>query len=209
MLPGDGRMSVPAAPLLHPFDGPPEAVTCRRQLHHPVAPAGLRPEVGEPEQVERSRRVRRRPAAARLAELLNLPSISAEKTRLSDTEVHIGELINKQVQGFRRAIIYDDEIATGGSVIRLSEHLIASQVEEIYLVCTHGLFFGNALERLHAIPQIKKIITTDTVPIPPEKQSPDLVILSVAPLIAEAIHHNYCRHSIGTLFDYGEAIDDE
>lgn len=148
-------------------------------------------------------------SAARLAELLNLPSISAEKTRLSDTEVHIGELISKQVQGFRRAIIYDDEIATGGSVIRLSEHLIASQVEEIYLVCTHGLFFGNALERLHAIPQIKKIITTDTVPIPPEKQSPDLVILSVAPLIAEAIHHNYCRHSIGTLFDYGEAIDDE
>jgi len=148
-------------------------------------------------------------SAARLAELLGLPSISAEKTRLSDTEVRIGEMISKQVQGFRRAIIYDDEIATGGSVIRLSEQLIASQVEEIFLVCTHGLFFGNALERLHALPQVKKIITTDTVPIPPEKRSPEMVILSVAPLIAEAIHHNYCRISIGTLFDYGEAEDDE
>ena len=144
-------------------------------------------------------------SAARLAEVLNLPSISAEKTRLSDTEVRIGELIGKQVLGFHRAIIYDDEIATGGSVIRLSEQLIESQVEEIYLVCTHGLFFGNALERLRAIPQIKKIITTDTVPIPPEKRGADMVVLSVAPLIAEAIHHNYCRKSIGTLFDFGEA----
>jgi ribose-phosphate pyrophosphokinase len=141
--------------------------------------------------------------------LLNLPSISAEKTRLSDTEVHIGELISKQVQGFRRAIIYDDEIATGGSVIRLSEQLIHSQVEEIYLVCTHGLFFSNALERLHAIPQVKQIITTDTVPIPAEKRSPDLVVLSVAPLIAEAIHHNYCRKSIGTLFDFGDPEDED
>ena len=146
-------------------------------------------------------------SAARLAELLNLPSISAEKTRLSDTEVHIGELIGKQVQGFRKAIIYDDEIATGGSVIRLSEQLIANQVEDIYLVCTHGLFFNNALERLCAIPQIKRIITTDTVPIPPEKRSPNLTILSVAPLIAEAVHHNYCRKSIGTLFDFGEDDD--
>src|SRR4030042_5308123 len=103
-------------------------------------------------------------------------------------------MISKQVQGFRRAIIYDDEIATGGSVIRLSEQLIASQIEEIYLVCTHGLFFGNALERLHALPQVKKIITTDTVPIPPEKRSPEMVILSVASLIAEPIHHNSSRH---------------
>lgn len=148
-------------------------------------------------------------SAARLAEQLNLPSISAEKTRLSDTEVRIGELIGKQVQGFRRAIIYDDEIATGGSVIRLCEQLIENQIEEIYLVCTHGLFFGNALDRLHALPQVKKIITTDTVPIPPEKRSPDMIVLSVAPLIAEAIYNNYCRISIGTLFDFGEADLDE
>lgn len=148
-------------------------------------------------------------SASRLAELLNLPSISAEKTRLSDTEVHIGELISKQVLGFRRAIIYDDEIATGGSVIRLSEQMLASKIEEIYLVCTHGLFFNNALDRLNAIPQIKQIITTDTVPIPLEKRTPKMTVLSVAPLIADAIHRNYCRQSIGTLFDFGEFDYDE
>jgi ribose-phosphate pyrophosphokinase len=148
-------------------------------------------------------------SAARLAEVLHLPSISAEKTRLSDTEVLIGELIGKQVIGFRRAIIYDDEIATGGSVIRLSEQLVSNGIEEILLVCTHGLFFHNALERIQAIPQITNIITTDTVPIPYDKRIPNLTVLSVAPLIAEAIHHNYCRQSIGSLFDFGEADYDE
>jgi len=148
-------------------------------------------------------------SAARLGDTLGLPAISAEKTRVSDSEVHIGELIGKQVVGFRRAIIYDDEIATGGSVLRLSEHLIANGVEEILLVCTHGLFFNNALARIHAIPQITHIITTDTVPIPIEKRLPKLTVLSVAPLIAEAIHHNYCRQSIGTLFDFAETEFDD
>ena len=147
-------------------------------------------------------------SAARLADVLGLPSISAEKTRLSDTEVHVGDLIGKQVLGFRQAIVYDDEIATGGSVIRLSEQLIRSDVEEIYLVCTHGLFFNQALERIQTIPQIKQIITTDTVPISVQKRFPNLTILSVAPLIAEAIHHNYCRQSIGSLFDFGDEEDD-
>ena len=147
-------------------------------------------------------------SAARLADVLGLPSISAEKTRLSDTEVHVGDLIGKQVLGFRQAIVYDDEIATGGSVIRLSEQLIRSDVEEIYLVCTHGLFFNQALERIQTIPQIKQIITTDTVPISVQKRFPNLTILSVAPLIAEAIHHNYCRQSIGSLFDFADEEDD-
>src|SRR5512135_2355309 len=71
-------------------------------------------------------------SAARLAHQFNLASISAEKTRISDTTVLIGDLIGKQVAGFERAIIYDDEIATGGSVITLSRYLVRSGVKEIY-----------------------------------------------------------------------------
>jgi ribose-phosphate pyrophosphokinase len=143
-------------------------------------------------------------SAARLAHHFNLSSISAEKTRLSDTTVKIGDLINKQVAGFERAIIFDDEIATGGSVITLSRMLVKGGIRQIYTICTHGLFFGDALPQMLAIPEITHIIATDTVPIPIEKRTPKLEILSVAPLIADAIYRNYTRQSIGPLFDFAD-----
>jgi ribose-phosphate pyrophosphokinase len=143
-------------------------------------------------------------SAARLAHHFNLSSISAEKTRISDTTVLIGDLITKQVAGFERAIIYDDEIATGGSVITLSRFLVDSGISDIIIICTHGLFFNNALQQLQSIPQVSRIITTDTAPIPMEKRPEKLTVLSVAPLIADAIYRNYTRQSIGPLFDFGE-----
>jgi ribose-phosphate pyrophosphokinase len=143
-------------------------------------------------------------SAGRLADHLGLPSISAEKTRISDTVVRIGSLLGKQVAGFKRAVIYDDEIATGGSVIELCKTLIGSGVEEIYLVCTHGLLIGNALQRIVSIPNVIEIVTTDTVPIPPEKRLPNVVVLSVAPIFAEALRRNYARQSVGDLFAFWE-----
>lgn len=143
-------------------------------------------------------------SAARLANQLNLASIAAEKTRISDKDVHISEMITKQVEGFKRVIIYDDEIATGGSVIKLCKLLMKGQVEDIIIICTHGIFINNALERIFSIPQISSIITTDTVPVPREKLSSKLTVLSVAPVIGDAIWRNYTRQSIGNLFDYGD-----
>lgn len=143
-------------------------------------------------------------SAARLAHHFNLSSISAEKTRISDTKVQINDLINKQLTGFERAIIFDDEIATGGSVITLARLLVKGGIKQIYVICTHGLFFGDALPQLEMIPEITHIITTDTVPIPLEKRPANLTILSVAPLIADAIFRNYTRQSIGPLFDFGD-----
>jgi ribose-phosphate pyrophosphokinase len=140
--------------------------------------------------------------ASRFASMLGLPAIAAEKTRLSDKEVRMGALIGKQVQGYRRAIIYDDEIATGGSVATLSELLIENGVEDIAVVCTHGVFAGRAIEKLKAIPQITEIVTTDTVSIPPEKRLPHMKILSVAPVFGEAIRRNYLGQSIGSLFSF-------
>jgi ribose-phosphate pyrophosphokinase len=141
-------------------------------------------------------------SAARFAAAFGLPAIAGEKTRLSDKEVHIDELVGKQVRGFRRAIIYDDEVATGGSVVTLSKLLLHSGVTDIALVCTHGVFTGKAVERLKAIPQITEIVTTDTVFIPPEKRLPHMKILSVAPVFGEAIRRNYLRQSIGDLFSF-------
>ena len=99
-------------------------------------------------------------------------------------------LVGNQVRGHKRALIYDDEIATGGSIHELSRVLIDEGIEEILVICTHGVFTRGGLERLAEIPQISEIVTTDTVYIPPEKRHPKLKILSVASIFADAIRHN-------------------
>ncbi len=82
--------------------------------------------------------------------------------------------------------------------------LFQNGIQEIDVACTHGVFTRNALERLASVPQIKEIVTTDTVHIPPEKRIPQLTILSVASIFGEAIRRNYERKSIEGLFVYGE-----
>jgi ribose-phosphate pyrophosphokinase len=148
-------------------------------------------------------------SAARFAKRLGLPIAAAEKTRLSDTEVSINRSINRLVTGFRQAIIYDDEIVTGGSVVSLSRLLLEFGIRKIATVCTHGLFAGDAFERLAEVSEISEIVTTDTVPIPTTRRPANLTILSVAPIFAEAIQKNYNRQSIGDLFAFSEDISDE
>lgn len=143
-------------------------------------------------------------SAARFARTMNLPVAAGNKERISDTQVVISGLVGNQVKGHKRALIYDDEIATGGSIHELSRVLVEEGVEDILVVCTHGLFTQGGLERLAAIPQITEIVTTDTVYIPPERMHPKLKVLSVAPIFAEAIRHNFNRESISDLFVFGE-----
>lgn len=143
-------------------------------------------------------------SAARFAQGLGLPIAAGNKERISDTEVVIRGLVGNQVRGHKRALIYDDEISTGGSIYELTRMLIEEGIEEMLIVCTHGVFTRGGLERLADIPQISEIITTDTVYIPPEKRHPKLRILSVAPVFADAIRHNYHHESLKGLFVFGE-----
>jgi len=143
-------------------------------------------------------------SAARFAKGLGLPVAAGDKERISDTEVQISGLVGRPIQGFRRAIIYDDEIATGGSIVGISHVLIDQGIQEIWVACTHGVFVRGGLKRLVSIPQITEIVTTDTVYIPPEKRHPKLTVLSVAPVFADAISRNYLRKSLSDLFVFGE-----
>ncbi len=143
-------------------------------------------------------------SAGRFADGLGLPVASGNKERISDTEVRITGLVGRQVRGFRRALIYDDEIATGASVLEMSHLLIDHGIDEIYIVCTHGVFTGDALERLAGFPQIREIVTSNTVHIPPTKEIPKLHKLSVGPIFGEAIRRNYLRQSIEGLFVFGD-----
>jgi ribose-phosphate pyrophosphokinase len=145
--------------------------------------------------------------ASRFARLLGISMAAAQKERITDNEVRIGDTLERQIKGYRRALVYDDEIATGTTVLELSKLLVNYGVEEIVVICTHGLFTGNSIQQLNDFPQVTRIITTDTVPIPPEKRNPKLEIISVAPVFGEAIRRNLLRQPIGDLFSYSEDHD--
>jgi ribose-phosphate pyrophosphokinase len=143
-------------------------------------------------------------SAIRFADNLGLKVAAGNKQRLSDVKVEIGGLVGTPVEGYRRALVYDDEVATGGSVVKLAEMLIDRGIEEIWVTCTHGVFVRDGLQRLAEIPQITRIVTTDTVYIPADRRHEKLKIVSVARIFGEAIRRNYLQQSIGDLFIYGE-----
>jgi ribose-phosphate pyrophosphokinase len=136
--------------------------------------------------------------ASEFARELGVPVAAGSKQRQSDDTVVIDRIVG-DVHG-RDVIVLDDEIATGGSIIELLRVLRNEQVRQISVACTHGLFTGPAIERFKQEPDIAEIVTTNTVPLPPEKQLSNIVSRSVAPLFAEAVHRINCGESVSSLF---------
>ena len=141
-------------------------------------------------------------SAARFAKTLGLPVAAGNKERVSDTEVRFSGLVGTQIKGYKRALLYDDEIATGGTIRQLSELLVGEGIEEIWVACTHGVFVGRGFEKLVEYDPITEIVTTDTVP--QLKDDPKLRVLSVASVFGDAIFRNANRRSISDLFVYGD-----
>jgi len=137
-------------------------------------------------------------SASHFARLLRLPVAAGSKQRLSDEKVII-EAIVGDVEG-KNVIMIDDEIANGGTVLEMLKLLREHHIGRVTVVTTHGLFTGKAIECLGAQPDIDEIVTTNTVPLPPEKRLPNMRILSVAPLFAEAIQRIHNGESISSLF---------
>ncbi|MGI8882526.1 MAG: ribose-phosphate diphosphokinase [Jatrophihabitans sp.] len=136
--------------------------------------------------------------ATQFARLLGLPVAAGSKQRLSDDRVIIDAIVG-DVRG-KRAIVLDDEIATGGSIIELLDRLAEQDCTSAAIACTHGLFAGKSVQRLREHPSVTEVVTTDTVP-PPIEPWPELVVRSVAPLFAEAISRIHGGESISSLFD--------
>ncbi len=187
------------SPQVHGFFGiPADPLTARPVFENYFRPRDLSGTIVVAPDVSHAK------SAGRFARNLDLPVAAGNKERLSDTSVKITGLVGRQVQGFKKAIIYDDEIATGTSVIEMSHLLAHNGIEEIAVVCTHGVFVRNALERLSKTGEITEIVTSDTVHIPVDRRTSKLKVLSVAHIFGEAIRRNYCRESIDGLFVYGE-----
>jgi ribose-phosphate pyrophosphokinase len=135
--------------------------------------------------------------ATQFSRLLGLPVAAGSKRRLADDRVVIDSIVGDV--SARRAIILDDEIATGGSIIELLDRLADAGCTEAAVACTHGLFAGRAVERLRSHPMISQVVTTDTVPAP--SGWPELQVRTVAGLFAEAISRIHAGESVSSLFD--------
>jgi ribose-phosphate pyrophosphokinase len=100
----------------------------------------------------------------------------------------------------RVPIIIEDIIDTAGTVSRAVDVLVArGAVPEVYVCATHPVFAGPALDRLSR-PEIREVIVTNTVPLPPERRLPKITVLSAAPLLAEAIRRIHLNQSVSLLF---------
>jgi len=136
--------------------------------------------------------------ARAFAELVDAPLAIVEKRRHGNLDR--AEVMNVigEVRG-KRAIIVDDEIDTAGTLIEITRALEREGVTEIYACATHGVLSDPAVERI-ANSALREVVITDTIPLSPSRQIDKLKVLSVAPLIGEAIKRIHRGESVGALF---------
>jgi ribose-phosphate pyrophosphokinase len=133
---------------------------------------------------------------------LDVPIAFIEKRRSgNDAKAEALSLIG-DVQG-RDVIIVDDEVDTGGSIVQAVHVVQENGARNIYLAFIHPIFSDNAPQRLAEL-DIKHILTTDTIPISPEKMKPlegRVTILSIAPMLGEVIRRAHEGRSVGEMFN--------
>jgi ribose-phosphate pyrophosphokinase len=122
-----------------------------------------------------------------------------DKRRSSATETKQANLIGASLEG-KVVVIFDDMISTGGSVVGAAHVARLHGAREVYAFATHAVLCGPAIDRLRDAP-LEQIVVTDSIPLPPEKQLPNIKVLSVAPLLADAIKRIHLNESVSKLFE--------
>ncbi len=133
------------------------------------------------------------------ASKLDAPLAIVEKRRIGNLERSEGLNIIGEVGGMP-AILFDDEINTGGSMIAAAALLTKGGAKEIYACATHAILPGEASHRVSAVPEIKEIVVTDTIPLPTSKLTPKIKVLPISDLVGEAIYRIHNGLSVGALF---------
>lgn len=135
--------------------------------------------------------------AEHYARLLGLSVAIIHKTRISGAEVTVQRIIGDVRD--REVVVVDDMITTGGTIEKAIKALLDAGCSSsgIKVVASHGLFVGNAADRLAQLP-IEKIYVSDSVPRPERSPLP-LQVSSLAPLLAETIHRLYRLESLGNV----------
>ncbi len=112
----------------------------------------------------------------------------------AEAMIVIGDVKDKDV------IIVDDEVDTAGSAAQAVQIVKDHGARDVYLSFVHPVFSPPAVERLKNLP-LREIVTTNTIPIPPEKRLPNLTVRSVASLLGEVIKRAHEGRSVGEMFN--------
>ena len=121
------------------------------------------------------------------------------KRRSTDQKnaVEAKEIIG-EVKG-RTCVLIDDMIDTGGTICAAAELLHDYDAKRIIIATTHGVFSGPAIDRVKNAP-VETVLVTDTLPLPSEKRADNITVLSVAPIIAQAISAVFEDTSVSEIF---------
>lgn len=137
--------------------------------------------------------------AYKYSKFFNCPIALIDKRRDGNDDKAIATTVIGEVKD-KTAVIFDDEIDTAGSMMETVGILERFGAKEIYAGCTHGVLSGPAIERIQNSP-LKELVITNTIPLPKEKQIPQIHVLSIAPLFAEAIKRLNESKAMGDLFE--------
>lgn len=137
--------------------------------------------------------------AYKYSKYFNCPIALIDKRRDGNDDKAIATTVIGEVKG-KTAVIFDDEIDTAGSMMETVGILERFGAKEIYAGCTHGVLSGPAIERIKNS-ALKELVITNTIPLPKEKQIPQIHVLSIAPLFAEAIKRLNESKAMGDLFE--------
>ncbi len=128
---------------------------------------------------------------------LGVPMAILHKRRPGHNQAEVLHVIG-EVEG-KTAVLVDDMIDTAGTLVSSSEALIKAGAAEVYACATHGVFSGPAKERLDASP-LKKVVVVNTLPIPDERMSDKVEVLSIASIFANTIASVFKDESVSELF---------
>ena len=136
--------------------------------------------------------------AERWTDVLGAPLAIIHKRRDPDVpnEVRVFEVVGDVRD--RVCVVVDDMIDTGGTIVKAAETLLEQGARDVVVAATHGILSDPATERLRQAP-ISEVVVTDTLPINTDLEK--LTVLSIAPLVATAIHEVFIDGSVTRLFD--------
>ena len=137
--------------------------------------------------------------ARHMADRLGVPIAIVEKRRIGNREKVEAVNIIGDVEG-TCALIVDDEVDTAATLVATADIVLRNGAREVYASATHPILSGPAVQRIEES-SIKELVVTDTIPLTPEKRLPKITVLSVAPLLGEAIRRIHTGRSVGALFD--------
>ncbi|NQT95677.1 MAG: ribose-phosphate pyrophosphokinase [Candidatus Omnitrophica bacterium] len=121
-----------------------------------------------------------------------------DKRRRNDVDAEVMHILG-EVKG-KNVVIVDDIVATAGSLTEAITALKKKGAKQIFAAITHPLLCGPAIERLRKQGALKELVVSDTIPIPKEKLLPNIKVLSIASLLADAIYRIHKEESISILF---------